>query len=62
MSVLMVALPVAIALGATALFACIWSIRRGQFDDLQSPSVRLLVDEKPVDEHGNDDPPTPNPS
>ncbi|TWT82668.1 Cytochrome oxidase maturation protein cbb3-type [Planctomycetes bacterium CA13] len=49
MSVLMVALPVALALGASAMIACVWSIRRGQFDDLQSPSVRLLVDEKPVD-------------
>jgi len=55
MSVLTVALPVALALGASALIACVWSIRRGQFDDLQSPSVRLLVDEKPIQSPSSDD-------
>ena len=50
MSVLTIALPIAIALGASALVACIWSIRQGQFDDLDSPSVRILVDEKRLDE------------
>lgn len=47
MSVLYIALPVAIALGAAAMWACIRSIRAGQFDDLDTPAVRMLIDEKP---------------
>jgi len=47
MSVLYIALPVAIAMGATALWACVRCIRGGQFDDLDSPPVRMLIDDKP---------------
>ncbi len=47
MSVIYIALPIAIALGATALWACVRSIRGGQFDDLDSPPVRMLIDDKP---------------
>ena len=50
MSVLYVALPVAIAMGAAAMWACVRSIRGGQFDDLETPSVRILIDEKPVED------------
>ncbi len=52
MSVLTIALPIALLLGGSALVACIWSIRHGQFDDLDSASVRILVDEKRLDETG----------
>lgn len=48
MSVLYIALPVALLLGATALVACVWSIRRGQFDDLETPPVRILMDDRPA--------------
>lgn len=47
MSVMYIALPVAIALGAAALWACVRCIRGGQFDDLDSPPVRMLIDDKP---------------
>ena len=45
MSVMYVALPVAILLGGAALVACVVCIRGGQFDDLESPAVRMLIDE-----------------
>ncbi len=48
MSVLYVALPIAIAMGAAAMWACIRCIRSGQFDDLESPSVRMLIDDRPA--------------
>lgn len=48
MSVLYVALPIAIAMGAAAMWACIRCIRSGQFDDLESPSVRMLIDDSPT--------------
>lgn len=45
MSVLYIALPVALLLGGSALVACIYCIRQGQYDDLESPAVRMLIDE-----------------
>ena len=48
MSVLYVALPAAIVLGAAAMVACVICIRRGQFDDLETPPVRMLIDERPA--------------
>jgi cbb3-type cytochrome oxidase maturation protein len=48
MSVIFVALPVALLMGAAAAWACVRSISAGQFDDLQSPPVRMLMDEKPA--------------
>lgn len=46
MSVIFVALPVAVLLGASALIACVYCIRGGQYDDLETPPVRMLIDEK----------------
>lgn len=45
MSVIFVALPLAILLGASALVACVYCIRGGQYDDLETPPVRILIDE-----------------
>lgn len=45
MSVLYIALPVALLLGGSALLACLVCIRSGQYDDLETPSVKLLNDE-----------------
>lgn len=45
MSVLYIALPLALLLGAGGLVACIYCIRGGQYDDLETPAVRILLDE-----------------
>jgi cbb3-type cytochrome oxidase maturation protein len=45
MSVLYVALPVALLLGGSALIACLLCIRSGQYDDLESPAVKILNEE-----------------
>jgi cbb3-type cytochrome oxidase maturation protein len=45
MSVLFVALPLALLLGGGALVACIYCIKQGQYDDLESPAVRILIDD-----------------
>ena len=45
MSVLYIALPIALLLGGGGLLACIYCIRNGQYDDLDTPSIRILVDE-----------------
>ncbi len=45
MSVVYVLLPVASLLAAVAVGAFIWAVRRGQFDDLTTPAVRILHDD-----------------
>jgi cbb3-type cytochrome oxidase maturation protein len=45
MTVLFVVLPVAVVLSCIAAFAFAWATHRGQFDDLETPAVRLLCDE-----------------
>ena len=45
MSVLFIALPIALLLASVAVIAFIRSARRGQFDDLQTPAMRILFDD-----------------
>lgn len=45
MSVLYIALPLALLLGLSATVACVACLRAGQFDDLDTPGIRILVDE-----------------
>ncbi len=47
MSVIYIVLPLAIVLAIVALGAFIWAVRRGQYDDMDTPSVRMLHDEEP---------------
>jgi cbb3-type cytochrome oxidase maturation protein len=61
MSVLYIALPIAIALGAGAMWACVRCIRTGQFDDLESPAIRMLIDDHPGGE-GDAEPPRSDPT
>jgi cbb3-type cytochrome oxidase maturation protein len=48
MSVIYILLPVAACLAAGAVAAFIWAVGRGQFDDLDTPAVRILHDEDSV--------------
>jgi cbb3-type cytochrome oxidase maturation protein len=45
MTVLFVVLPLAVVLSGLAALAFVWATRRGQFDDLDTPAVRLLTDD-----------------
>ncbi len=45
MSVIYIALPVALLLGLVAALAFAISARNGQFDDLDTPPLRMLYDE-----------------
>jgi cbb3-type cytochrome oxidase maturation protein len=44
-SVVYILLPVAALLAAIGVGAFIWAVRRGQFDDLETPAVRILHDD-----------------
>ncbi len=45
MSVLYIALPVALVFSGVFVMAFIWATRQGQFDDLDTPARRILNDE-----------------
>jgi len=46
MSVLYVVLPLALIIVGAAVGAFVWSARSGQFDDLDTPAVRVLHDDE----------------
>lgn len=48
MSVLYLVLPIGLTLSALFLWVCVRAIQRGQFDDLETPAHRLLLDDEPV--------------
>lgn len=45
MSVIFIVLPLALVIVLCAVVAYIWSARTGQFDDLETPAVRMLHDD-----------------
>jgi cbb3-type cytochrome oxidase maturation protein len=45
MEVIFIVLPVALVMAGTALAAFIWSVHRGQLDDLDTPRYRAIFDE-----------------
>lgn len=45
MSVLLILVPVALALGGLGLMAFLWSLRAGQYDDLDGAAERVLLDD-----------------
>ncbi|MBR9800838.1 cbb3-type cytochrome oxidase assembly protein CcoS [bacterium] len=46
MSVLYLALPIALAVASVAVAAFIWSVRDGQLDDLDTPAIRILEEDR----------------
>ena len=45
MSVLYIVLPLALLIVAIAVAAFLWVTRQGQFDDLDTPAMRMLHDD-----------------
>jgi len=54
MNIIAILIPVALLLGALGLAAFIWSIRTGQYDDLDGAAQRILIDDEPADPPRND--------
>jgi cbb3-type cytochrome oxidase maturation protein len=48
MSVLIILIAVSIIVAGGFLAAFIWSVKKGQYDDDYTPSVRMLFDDKPA--------------
>ena len=45
MSVIYVVLPLALGIVLAAVLGYVWAARRGQFDDLDTPALRVLHDD-----------------
>lgn len=46
MSVLFIVVPLAVVMAGLALGAFLVAVRRGQFDDLDTPAVRMLFEDE----------------
>lgn len=46
MSILYIVLPLALILVLAAVLAFVWAARRGQFDDLETPALRMIPDDE----------------
>ena len=46
MSVLIWLVPIALLMGAVGLAAFFWSLRAGQYDDLEGAKHRILIDDE----------------
>jgi cbb3-type cytochrome oxidase maturation protein len=40
-------IPIALAMGLAGLGAFLWSMRAGQYDDMDGAAARILIDEDP---------------
>jgi cbb3-type cytochrome oxidase maturation protein len=49
MEVLIYLVPLALALGALGLTAFLWSLKNGQYDDLDGAAWRAIADDEPVE-------------
>ena len=49
MNIIYLLVPLAILLAAAAVVAFVWAVRRGQFDDLDTPGMRMLHDDGQIE-------------
>jgi len=45
MRILLLMVPISLVLLGVAIGAFVWAVRRGQFDDLDTPALDILVDD-----------------
>ena len=45
MNIIFLLIPLGLVLLAAAVVAFFWAVRSGQFDDLESPACRILLDD-----------------
>ncbi len=45
MTGILLLIPIALGLGLLGLFAFFWSLKSGQFDDLDGAALRILIDD-----------------
>lgn len=63
MNILYVLVPLALLLAGAGVAAFVWSVRTGQYDDVETPSMRILMDDDmqaPTSESESDRPASEN--
>lgn len=49
MNILLALIPISLLLLGAAIWAFVWAVRKGQYDDLDTPALDILVDDdKPM--------------
>ena len=56
MTILLLLIPLSLLLLGAAVWAFAWAVRRGQFDDLDTPALDILCDDEPGDDDIRDHP------
>lgn len=56
MEVVYVLLPLSLLFVGIAIALFVWAVKRGQFDDLETPAVRMLFDDEPAPRPGSAEP------
>ena len=51
MEIVFLLLPLALIFVSAAVVAFLWALKRGQFDDLETPSLRMLHDDQQRKDH-----------
>lgn len=46
MNILFVLVPIALMLAGAGVIAFRWAVQSGQYNDLESPAIRLLIDDQ----------------
>ncbi len=46
MGIVFVLLPISLLLAGVALWGYFWGVKSGQFDDLETPALRILFDDE----------------
>jgi cbb3-type cytochrome oxidase maturation protein len=55
MSILYLLIPLGVMVLAVSLWAFFWAVRAGQFDDLDTPAVQILLDDDCAPARTHDD-------
>lgn len=50
MIILLMLIPLSLTLLAAAIGAFVWAVRKGQFDDMETPALDILSDDPPARE------------
>ena len=61
MDILIVLIPIALGFLVIALAVFFWAIRNGQYDDMQSQGLKIVLDEKQSDDQIRQDKNKPSP-
>lgn len=51
MNVLLLLVPIALLLAGAGVWAFYWSVTSGQYDDVDTPAIRMLLDDEDSSTH-----------